>query len=87
MTSNDTLWVAFGVRSVVFKDTMSSFVKLAREIDESSSRDIGQPAVKCQLMVWPSRRTLVTWRGELQSVQGGAEAADHVLALHTMRFG
>ena len=64
--------------------TISAAVKLAREIDEPSSRDIGQPTAECQLMVWLSRRRLVTWRYELLPVQGGAEGIkERVLAWHT----
>merc|ERR1712012_1109683 len=37
----DKMRVAFGVRSVVAKDTMSRMVKLAREIDESASDVVG----------------------------------------------
>ena len=57
--------VAFGMRSVVAKNTMPAIVKLAREIDESSTRDIGQPTAECQLKVWPSWRRLV--HGEVSS--------------------
>ena len=43
MTSNVSLrHVEFGVQSDVVKDTVSAIVKFASEIDESSSRDIGQ---------------------------------------------
>ena len=53
-TSHDTLWVAFGVRSVVarvttlwmdvVKNTMSAAVKLEKMLVEL---DIGQPAADC----------------------------------------
>ena len=39
------------------KDTMSAVVKPAKELHES---DVGQPIATCQLMVCPSRSTLVT---------------------------
>ena len=67
--------VAFGMRSVVVRGTMSGVVKQA---------DIGLLTAECQLMVWPSRRRLVTWGGELWPVQGGAEGTEErVLVLHT----
>merc|ERR1712065_37752 len=37
----DKMRVAFGLRSVVAKDTMSAMVKLARQIDESASDVVG----------------------------------------------
>ena len=39
------------------KDTMSTMVKPAKEFHEF---DVGQPTAACQVMVCPSRRTLVT---------------------------
>ena len=46
----------------------------------TSSRDIRQPTAGPS----PSRRRLVTWRGEHRPVQGGAEGTEErVLALHT----
>ena len=45
------------MRSDEDKDTMSTMVKLAKEIDEP--RDNGQPTAACQLMVLPSGRKLV----------------------------
>ena len=39
------------------KDTMSATVKPAKEFHET---DVGQPTAACQLMVCPSRSTLVT---------------------------
>ena len=54
----------------------SGVVKHARAIVESPSRDIGQPTAECLLMVWPSRRRLVTWEGGLLPVQGGAEGTE-----------
>ena len=58
------------MRNDVDKDTMSTMVKLAKEIDVL--RDIGQPTAACQLMVLPSRKQLVT-RGVLRPAQGGAD--------------
>ena len=58
------LRLKFAVRSDVVKDTMSAFV-LAREIEESSSRGIGQPTAECQLVVWLSRRRWL--HGEVSS--------------------
>merc|ERR1712064_206724 len=37
----DKMRVAFGLRSVVAKDTMSAMVKLARQIDEAASDVVG----------------------------------------------
>ena len=62
--------------SDVAEETMSVLVKLAKEICESC--DIGQPAAECQLMVFPSKRKLVTQRCELRPVQGGAEDTEVV---------
>ena len=42
------------------KDTMSSTVKPVKELHEC---DVGQPTAACQVMVCPSRRTLVTKGG------------------------
>ena len=41
------------------KDTMSAMMKPAKELHETGA---GQPTAACQLMVCPSRRTLVTTR-------------------------
>ena len=74
--------VEFGVRSVVVTETMSATVKLGREIEQSSSRRIGQPTAECPLVVWPSRRRWL--QSELILVQGGAEGTEErFLALHT----
>merc|ERR1712064_240072 len=45
---SDKMRVAFGVRSVVAKDTMSAMVKLAREIEKSASDVVGYGMVSFQ---------------------------------------
>ena len=67
-------------KSDVVKDTMSTTLKLAKEIDEP---DISKPTAECQLMT-PSERSLFTQGCELQTVQGGAEDTDErVMTSHT----
>ena len=59
-----------------------SFFQPAKEVYEP---DISQPTAECLLMVWPSRRRLVSSGGELLPAQGGSEGTEErVLALHTM---
>ena len=65
----DKMRVAFGVRSVVAKDTMSAMVKLAREIEESASDVVGYGMVSHPMT--SSRDKL--WRAMLSFLSRPAE--------------
>jgi hypothetical protein len=66
---SDKMRVAFGVRSVVAKDTMSAMVKLAREIEKSASDVVGYGMVSHPMT--SSRDKL--WRAMLSFLSRPAE--------------
>merc|ERR1712065_30987 len=88
---SDKMRVAFGVRSVVAKDTMSAMVKLAREIEKSASDVVGYGMVshpmtssrdklsKDNIRVNEAAQEII-----FRSVKGGVEGTEErVLALRT----